>query len=310
MIIKLFYFIKPLVPRRLQLALRRFLIKINKRKYYDIWPIDPHSSNPPKNWNGWPENKKFAFILTHDVELQRGHDRCRNLAEIETELGFVSSFNFVPERYKVSSSLRANLENMGFEVGVHGLKHDGKLYASRDIFIERARKINRYLSEWNTVGFRSPAMHHNLDWIHDLKIEYDSSTLDTDPFEPQNDGVGTIFPFWLQNKTTDKGYVELPYTLPQDSTLFIIMNEKSISIWKKKMDWIAEKGGMALVNVHPDYLDFSDTHGKHSESFPIEYYTDLLNYVKNEYKDQYWNVLPKDLAIFWKSRYGSKTEIH
>lgn len=134
---------------------------------------------------------------------------------------------FLPE-------LRNDLENRGFEVGVHGLKHDGKLYTSGKIFKERAHRINHYLKKWNAVGFRSPAMHHNLEWIHDLHIDYDASTFDTDPFEPQNDGVGTIFPFWVEHKTLRKGYVELPYTLPQDSTLFIIMKEKTNNIWKKK----------------------------------------------------------------------------
>ena len=60
-------------------------------------------------------------------------------------------------------------------------------------------------------------MFHNLDWLHELKIEYDASTFDTDPFEPQPDGVGTIFPFWVTGRQPDEGYVEMAYTLPQDS---------------------------------------------------------------------------------------------
>jgi hypothetical protein len=48
-----------------------------------------------------------------------------------------------------------------------------------------------------------------------------------------------------------RGYVELPYTLPQDFTLFTVMREKDIDIWKKKLDWIVEKGGMALLITHP-----------------------------------------------------------
>jgi len=63
--------------------------------------------------------------------------------------------------------------------------------------MERAAKINNYIREWNAAGFRAPAMHHNLDWIRELDIEYDSSTFDTDPFEPQPDNVNCIFPFWV-----------------------------------------------------------------------------------------------------------------
>ena len=36
--------------------------------------------------------------------------------------------------------------NYGFEVGVHGLNHDGKLFQSRQIFEKRSHKINYYLN--------------------------------------------------------------------------------------------------------------------------------------------------------------------
>src|SRR6516164_8618023 len=39
-----------------------------------------------------------------------------------------------------------------------------------------------------------------------------------------------------------RGYVELPYTLPQDSTLFILLGEKTTNIWQRKLDWIAQHG--------------------------------------------------------------------
>ena len=55
------------------------------------------------------------------------------------------------------------------------------------------------------------------------------------------------------------GYVELPYTLPQDSTMFLVLQEKSTDIWKQKLDWLVQRGGMALVNVHPDYVGFGDS---------------------------------------------------
>ena len=86
----------------------------------------------------------------------------------------------------------------GFEVGVHGLEHDGKLYSSKAKFAEKAIADQRISAQrWNASGFRSPLMQHDLQWLHALDVEYDSSTFDTDPFEPEPDGVGTIFPFWV-----------------------------------------------------------------------------------------------------------------
>ncbi len=273
----------------------------------DIWPIDEKARKQPDGWSGWPGQKQFALVLTHDVDTVKGHERCHNLIRLEEDLGFRSSFNFVPERYEVNSGLRNHLTESGFEVGVHGLNHDGKLFQSKKIFQDRSYRINQYLKEWKAVGFRSPAMHHNLDWIHDLNIEYDASTFDTDPFEPQSDGVETIFPFWVSGNSAQNGYVELPYTLTQDFTLFVLMKERSIDVWKEKLDWIVRNGGMALVNTHPDYINFN---GKKSsiEEYPAEYYEEFLTYIKSKFAGRYWHVLPKDIAQFWSNslRYKKK----
>ena len=147
-------------------------------------------------------------------------DACE-LMKLEKSLGFRSSFNLVPRRYGVAPKVRNILVENGFEVGVHGLYHDGKYFESREEFSERAGLINHYLREWCAVGYRSPSMLHNLDWIRELNIEYDSSTFDTDPFEPQPDGVCTIYPFTVSGTEREKGYIELPYTLPQDFLLFV-----------------------------------------------------------------------------------------
>lgn len=291
-----YYQVKPLIPRALQIWLRSKVIARKRARYASVWPILEKAGKMPEEWPGWPEEKRFAFVLTHDVEKGGGQAKCLELARVERELGFRSSFNFVPERYDVSRELRTELQKMGFEVGVHGLNHDGKLFQSYEIFRKRAAKINRYLREWNAVGFRAPAMHHNLDWIHELDLQYDLSTFDTDPFEPQSDGVETIFPFWVSANDGERGYVELPYTLVQDFTLFILMKQDNIDIWKQKLDWIAEKRGMALVNVHPDYISFNGTPGL--EEFRVDYYKELLHYVRHSYRAQYWHALPTQVAQY------------
>jgi hypothetical protein len=299
MFLKVFYIIKPLIPRRLQISMRRLRARVKLLTQADIWPVHEEAAKPPKNWTGWPGGKKFAFVLTHDVDTGKGQERCRRLADLERRLGFIASYNFVPERYKVSQELRNYLTEHGFEVGVHGLNHDGKYLNSRAIFRERAIKINRYIRDWGSVGFRFPSMLHNLDWLHALDIQYDSSTFDTDPFEPQSDGVGTIYPFWVPSGNGKTGFVEIPYTLPQDFTLFVIMQHKNIDLWKRKLDWIASRGGMALMLTHPDYVNFDEADIS-MEEYPIIYYEEILNYVKTRYKDQYWQPLPREMARLFK----------
>jgi peptidoglycan/xylan/chitin deacetylase (PgdA/CDA1 family) len=299
-ILSTFYFLKPIIPRKLQISLRRRIVILQRKIHKDVWPILPGSEKKPENWTGWPEGKDFVIVLTHDVEKRMGHDKCRHLLEIEKELGFKSSFNFVPERYKVDKELRDFIVSEGFEIGVHGLNHDGKLFKDKKIFSERAIKINQYLKEWKAVGFRAPSMIRNLEWIGELDIEYDLSTFDTDPFEPQPDGVNTIFPYWIKREEGKPGYVELPYTLVQDFTLFILMNENSPAIWMKKLDWIAKNGGMGIINVHPDYVNFENK--RKLEQFPVKFYIDFLKFVKNNYYGKYWNALPREVAEYYQKQ--------
>ncbi len=265
------------------------------KKVDDIWPICISAAKKPEDWNGWPEGKKSVLILTHDVESGTGSDKCIRLANIEKKMDLCSSFNFVPEKYTVSLDILKELTEMGFEIGVHDLNHDGKLFSSYSVFTQRAKKINSYLREWNACGFRAGAMYHNLDWISELNITYDCSTFDTDPFEPQPEGVNTIFPFVVKRKFVNGTFVEMPYTLPQDFLLFILMKERDITIWKEKVDWIIENNGMILVNTHPDYMSFNST--CNFTEYPVQLYIELLEYICDNYNGKVLNIQPKELAM-------------
>jgi len=352
---RLYYLLKPLIPWSVRLAIRRRLALRKLPHIRDVWPIQPGSEKPPAGWPGWPEGKQFAFVLTHDVEGPEGLAKVRPLAELEMKLGFRSCFNFIPEGpYRVPDDLRTWLVSNGFEIGVHDLHHDGKLFASRENFRRCVPRINRYLKEWDAAGFRAGFMLHNLDWLHELSIRYDASTFDTDPFEPQPQGQHTIFPFWvpatkseIRNpkseitnpylaactpgpahqtsnrganpadfglRTSDSasplsdvgcrmsdcpadraGYVELPYTLPQDSTLFLLLGEKSPRLWIQKLDWIARHGGMALVNVHPDYLHFRASDAT-NRTVTTGYYEQVLRHVSGLYGGNFWMATPRRVA--------------
>ncbi len=307
---RIYYGAKPFVPKPVRMAIRRHFALRRRPQVADIWPIMPGSERPPQGWPGWPEGTKFAVVLTHDVEGPSGLEKCRALMELEMELGFRSSFNFIPEgSYRVPAALRDELTQNGFEVGVHDLNHDGRLFWSAAEFRARAERINQYLRDWGAVGFRSGFMLHNLDWLHQLEIEYDMSTFDTDPFEPQPEGRQTIFPFWVplpaplsfQPSTLNRsrsGYVELPYTLPQDSTLFLLLREGSPDIWFRKLDWIARNRGMALVNVHPDYISFG--HGSAPRGqYPCAHYKALLEHIKERHEAAFWNVTPRAVAQYY-----------
>ncbi len=306
----LYYALRPLLPRSVIIQLRRMIVARKRARYADVWPIDENAARPPVGWKGWPDGKRFALVLTHDVESATGQDRCIQLMKLEREWGFRSSFNFVAEKYTNHIGLFDELRANGFEIGLHGLRHHENLFKSYDNFAAQVPRINRYLKNWRAAGFRTPCMYHNLDLTHELDIEYDASTFDTDPFEPQPDGVGTLFPFWVANNGGRGGYVELPYTLPQDFTLFILFQERNIDIWKRKLDWIVENKGMALLITHPDYMAFGG--GKcELEEYPADYYGEFLDYVKSRYEGEYWNALPRDVSWHlknWKANQGAITK--
>lgn len=294
----IFYTLKPLIPRLLQLTLRRKIAAHKREKYANVWPIDPKAASPFESWKDWPDGKTFALVLSHDVDTKKGYDQVERLMQIEERLGFRSTYNFVPQRYgEISTQLIKKIQTNGFEVGVHGLHHDGKLFKSKQIFNQRAERINLYLKQWNASGFSSPSMHRNFDWMHVLNVTHCISSFDTDPFEPNPDAAETIFPYYVQNRDSENGWLELPYTLPQDHTLFIILREKSIKIWKQKLDWIASNGGMALLNTHPDYMNFNG--GRLGiEEYPVKFYKEFLKYISEEYKDSFWHVLPAELTNY------------
>lgn len=236
----------------------------------------------------WPDDKAFAFVLTHDVEGPSGHDFVRRVMDLEEKYGFRSSFNFVPEGYKVDRALLDDMRSRGFEVGVHGLKHDGRLFSSSDLFAERAQKINAYVEEWGAVGFRSPMTHRNPEWMQALNIDYDLSFFDTDPYEPMAGGSMSIWPYFIGK------FVELPYTLMQDHRYLEVLEQRDADLWLQKVDFIEANYGMALLNSHPDYL---------LKPGGMAVYEALLANMAD--RRNCWHALPRDAADWWRYRHAA-----
>lgn len=295
--IRLYYGFKPLIPRRLQLALRRERARAKREQACGTWPINESAAARPSGWPGWPEGKQFAVVMTHDVEGATGLARTRRLMQLDRAANLRSAFYFVPARSAPEPELRRELVDHGFEIGVHGYDHSGHLLRSRSSFLRQAKLINAYLSEWRATGFRAPALHHDLDWFRELDIAHDSSTFDTDPFEPQPDGVNTIFPFRVAPNEQRPGYVELPVTVTHDFTLFVLLRERNADVWKRKLDWIAARGGMAMMIAHPDYMRMDGERCSVME-YRRQLYEDFLDYLHTRYAGRFWSALPREVARF------------
>jgi len=298
-----YYAIKPLLPRRWQLAARRLHAKL-VRPGFPGWPIEPllvehqhallrrslleRSSTRLPLVSFWPDARRFAVTITHDVESAAGIDRIEAVLEVERQHAVSSCWNFVAEQYPIPPGTFELVRNHGGEIGLHGVKHDGQLFRDRKSFDNYLPALRHYLSEWQAVGFRSPATHRNADWIGELGCLYDSSFPDTDPFEPQPGGCCSIFPYFLDT------LVELPITMVQDHTLWEILGQPNIDLWRQKGDWVIANHGLINLIVHPDYVRSPER---------LALYAQLLGYLRERLDEQRgWHALPREVASWWKAR--------
>jgi hypothetical protein len=276
------------------------------RSHFPRWPIETALNDfyavlfryvadlagSPIPWlSPWPHPYSWAFVLTHDVETATGYRNLHVLRDVELENGYRSSWNFVPKRYAVEEHVIRDLTENGFEIGVHGLYHDGRDLASFDIFTERLREVARYAQLWKATGFRSPATHRVWNWMSQLDFEYDSSYPDTDPFEPYPGGCCSLLPYFNQ------GLVELPITLPQDHTLFMILGHADESLWLEKSSYLRQQGAMALLITHPDYM---------LEPRMLAAYERFLKVFADD--SSAWRALPREVSAWWQRRAASHLE--
>jgi hypothetical protein len=305
-----YYSIKPLLPRNFQLTLRRRLMVQMGKRPFPTWPLDmsveilniellkcllslqPNLSLPVLSF--WPSGEDYAFVITHDVESKIGFDNIKLLSDLEQKYGFHSSWNFVLKQYKIDKNVLQKLVSDGNEIGIHGLYHNGKMFQSKDKFLDQAIQINKYFHEWNCVGFRSPSNIRKLDWIRDhIDAEYDTSSPTTEWYGAQPGGCCTVFPFQYGN------IIEIPITMQQDQTLLEILgfsHNKILDHWSQTIKKIKEVNGLILINVHPDYIIDQDR---------LSIYEELLLKIKEEHN--YWHALPRDVANWCRER--KKTQI-
>ena len=235
----------------------------------------------------WPDQNNMACVLTHDVETGEGLKGVLRLARLEEDYGFRSSWNLVPHKYPIDLGLLTELQNRGHEVAVHGFNHDGRLFESQSMFRSRSAPINLAIRRFGSLGFRSPMVHRNLEWMQALAIDYDSSCFDQDPFQAMPGGVGGVWPFFVGK------FVELPYTLPQDHTLFVALQQESPDVWIEKYEWLRRISGMALLITHPDYLNTAKR---------FDVYKRFLDYLSEQ--EACWHALPREVATWWRQRDG------
>jgi peptidoglycan/xylan/chitin deacetylase (PgdA/CDA1 family) len=301
--LRAYYAAKRLIPRRLQLAARRAYARRQELPEFPAWPLDESVSlllrfyalclllasgaeMIPFRWF-WPKDFHAAAILTHDVESADGLRLAPSIADLEEERGFRSSFNIVGSWYPIDRGILRDLKDRGFEIGLHGLKHDRSLFASREAFERQLPEIAETAREFELQGFRSPSTHRVHDWLGELPLSYDCSVPHSDPYEPTPGGCCSLWPYFIGS------VVELPYTLPQDHTLFTVLGHRSVDVWLRQVDAITQRYGLIECLSHPDpgYLGDPDKRA---------FYGELLDALSD--RPRLWKPLAHEVADWWRER--------
>jgi hypothetical protein len=209
--------------------------------------------------------------------------------DLDDSFGLKASFQLVPEgRYNVRPSLLDEIRKRGFEVNVQDLNHDGLLFSSRATFDSRVAKINKYAKAFGADGFRSAILYHNVDWYEHLAFSYDMSIPNVARLEPQKGGCCTVLPFFVGD------VLELPVTTTQDYSLFTVLDDYSIELWKAEIKLIMENFGLVNLIVHPDYIQ---------DYIPRDTYRQLLMHLSEiRTQSRVWFALPGDVNRWWRER--------
>jgi hypothetical protein len=311
-LVRLYYAARPVIPRPLQITLRRAFTRVQEQVPFPAFPVETALQDfyewlfqlvatfagGPVPWlDLWPGGHDWALVLTHDVETGAGLAALDVLRDIERETGQRSSWNFVPLRYVTPDAVAAGLVADGCEVGVHGLRHDGRDLASLRLLRRRLPAIREYARRWHATGFRAPGTQRTWEWMPLLGFDYDSSYHDTAPYAPRPGGSCSLLPYFIGDPGRPGDMVELPITLPMDHTLFQILRQPDAAVWLAKAAHVREHGGMALILTHPDYA--------HDPRV-----TDGYRRLLTEYRDDptVWRALPREVADWWQRRALSTVE--
>lgn len=301
-----YYSVRPLLGVSVRKHLQRLALRNWQNDCFPEWPVDRTVDRllekllalsmeargidkTPFIWF-WPDGYSSCSVMTHDVETGTGLDFCSQLMAIDDSHGIKASYQLVPEeRYTVPDMMLEAIRKDRCEVNIHDLNHDGQLFRDREQFLRRATRINGHAANCSAKGFRSGALYRNSDWYGALsQLSYDMSIPNMAHLDPQRGGCCTVMPFFIGDM------LELPLTTTQDYSLFHILRDYSIDLWRQQVGLIMDNHGFISFNIHPDYV---------IEPRERNVYISLLQYLSQLQSDQnLWMPLPQQVDAWWRER--------
>ena len=302
---KLYYLMRELLPASVRRRIQRFYFSNWRDLDFPKWPVDStvdtlHEEllilcmratgiqRMPFIWF-WPDGAANCLVMTHDVETSAGRGLTPKLMDLDESYGIKASFQVIPEgRYEITDEYVDEIRGRGFEFNIHDLSHDGSLFREPEEFLRRAAKINEHIERYRSRGFRSGAMYRNQEWFNVFEFSYDMSVPCVGHLEPQRGGCCTVMPYFVGK------ILEIPLTAVQDYSLFHILEDYSINLWKEQCALICKKYGLMSFIVHPDYI---------FEPRAQKTYEALLDYLRHMIsREKTWMALPGEVDRWWRAR--------
>ncbi|MGH2509839.1 MAG: hypothetical protein ACRDHZ_20870 [Ktedonobacteraceae bacterium] len=302
----IYYLVRPFLPVPVRRHLQRAYLNGWEWISFPHWPVDftieslmeqvmalilrsSQVARIPFIWF-WPNGAPSCAIMTHDVETESGWGFCSELMALDDSFAVKSAFQVIPEsRYEARNGSFDAFRDRGFEINVHDLNHDGSLFRERTEFLRRAKLINAYAEKFSAQGFRSGAMYRNQSWYDAFEFSFDMSVPNVAHMEPQRGGCCTTMPYFVAK------ILELPLTTIQDYSLFHILGDYSIDLWKQQIELIVQRHGLVSFITHPDYLIEQRAQGV---------YLDLLSHLARlRAEKKVWIALPSEINSWWRNRH-------
>ena len=146
------------------------------------------------------------------------------------------------------------------------------------VLIPRWKNIER-------LGFVHRWFIEILNWLQSIKMEYDSSCFDVDPFQAAPGGVGTV---------SGRSSLAVSWSCLTRCrrTIHCSSGWASRTIASGKTNWIIliRYHGMASMLTHPDYLT-----GRRESDI----YFDFLRHVKD--MREHWHATPTEVSRWWRN---------
>jgi peptidoglycan/xylan/chitin deacetylase (PgdA/CDA1 family) len=300
------------VPRRIRRGVRDALVLLRKRgdgrERFPSWPVEPsievlravylrarQELDPAlRPLSPWPGDKRFAIVLTHDIDSAEGQRVALELAAAERDYGLRSASYLVGRDWPLNHDALGSLLADGHELGLHDAHHDNRgAFMATELIGRRLDACRDLIERYDMTGYRSPSMLRTAQLYDALRsrFAYDSSMPDTGLL-PKPNGCATVFPI------EPCGVPMLPLTLPPDGQLVALgLGPSEVAErWIAKAEWVARAGGIAMVLTHPE-------RGFSAEPPMQDAYRRFLAWAAS--REDAWHALPREVAARWAEHAAS-----